>query len=111
LAETANSGWKAFWAAVTQFDAGKMSPVAGLRNGYRRSVAFGGGGCAGQPVVGALMSTGALNVAFSEARIRMGSVAGECWLSSVWRAGNLCGGGFGKQHGRGGDAYRGFGHL
>jgi len=59
--------WNAFWATVKQFEAGKMNPWMGFRNAIGVALPLVAGLAAGQPVAGALMSTGALNVCFSDA--------------------------------------------
>jgi uncharacterized membrane protein YccC len=64
---SAPSKWSVFWATVTQFEAAKMNPWLGLRNAIGVALPLAGGIVAGQPVAGALMSTGALNVCFSDA--------------------------------------------
>ena len=59
--------WNAFWATVKQFEAEKMNPWMGFRNALGVALPLAAGIAAGQPVAGALMSTGALNVCFSDA--------------------------------------------
>jgi uncharacterized membrane protein YccC len=59
--------WSAFWATVKQFEAEKMNPWMGFRNAIGVALPLAAGIAAGQPVAGALMSTGALNVCFSDA--------------------------------------------
>src|SRR5260370_8838742 len=63
----ASQKWSAFWATVEQFEAAKMNPWMGFRNAIGVALPLAAGIAAGQPVAGALMSTGALNVSFSDA--------------------------------------------
>src|SRR5260370_34601981 len=58
---------RAVWATVKQFEAGKMNPWLGFRNAIGVTLPLAAGVAAGQPIAGALMSTGALNVCFSDA--------------------------------------------
>jgi uncharacterized membrane protein YccC len=59
--------WNAFWATIKQFEAEKMNPWMGFRNAIGVALPLAAGVAVGQPVAGALMSTGALNVCFSDA--------------------------------------------
>jgi uncharacterized membrane protein YccC len=79
---SATSKWSAFWATVTQFDAAKMSPWLGFRNALGVALPLAAGVAAGQPVAGALMSTGALNVCFSDASDPYGQRARRMLASS-----------------------------
>lgn len=63
---TAPHPWSAFWATVKQMDMGKMSPSLALRNAIGVALPLAAGIALGQPIAGALMCTGALNVCFSD---------------------------------------------
>jgi uncharacterized membrane protein YccC len=71
---------------VKQFEAEKMNPWLGLRNAIGVTLPLAAGVAAGQPVAGALMSTGALNVCFSDASDPYGQRArrmlASCFLCS-----------------------------
>src|ERR1700694_2933163 len=56
----------AFWAALTQFDKNKMSVSLAVRNAIGVALPLAAGFAVGQPIAGALMCTGALNVSFSD---------------------------------------------
>jgi uncharacterized membrane protein YccC len=59
--------WSAFWASVKQFDAAKMNPWMAGRNALGVALPLTIGIVMGQPAAGAIVSTGALNVCFSDA--------------------------------------------
>jgi uncharacterized membrane protein YccC len=74
--------WGVFWSVVTNFDKGKMNAWMGLRNTIGVALPLAAGIAAGQPVAGALMSTGALNVSFSDSRDPYGQRARRMLASS-----------------------------
>ena len=78
--------WSTFWSTVKQFDAAKMNPWMGFRNAIGVALPLAAGIAIGQPIAGALMSTGALNVCFSDASDPYGTRArrmlASCLLSA-----------------------------
>jgi uncharacterized membrane protein YccC len=64
--ETKLSSWSAFWQSVTRFQAEKVQPGLGLRNALGIVIPLAVGAAVGHVSGGAVMTTGALNVAFSD---------------------------------------------
>lgn len=60
------SPWTAFWQSVARFQAEKVTPWVGLRNALGIALPLAVGAAAGAAPSGVVMSTGALNVAFSD---------------------------------------------
>jgi uncharacterized membrane protein YccC len=63
---TKPSSWATFWQSVTRFQAEKVQPWLGLRNALGIAIPLAVGVAAGSVSSGAVMTTGALNVAFSD---------------------------------------------
>jgi uncharacterized membrane protein YccC len=72
----------AFWAAVVQIEKHKMSLPMAVRNAIGVLIPLVAGAAVGQPVAGALMCTGALNVSFSDGNDPYGQRARRMLLSS-----------------------------
>lgn len=64
--EAKPSAWTAFWRTVVRFDALQLKPWVALRNALGVAIPLVIGQAAGHLVGGVLVSTGALNVAFSD---------------------------------------------
>ncbi len=60
------SQWVAFWQSVARFQADKVTPWLALRNALGIALPLAVGAAAGATSSGVVMSTGALNVAFSD---------------------------------------------
>jgi Predicted membrane protein len=60
------SPWTAFWQSVARFQAEKVTPWVGLRNALGIALPLAVGAADGAVPSGVVMSTGALNVAFSD---------------------------------------------
>ena len=60
------SPWVAFWQSVVRFQAEKISPWLALRNSLGIALPLAVGAAVGAVASGVVMSTGALNVAFSD---------------------------------------------
>jgi uncharacterized membrane protein YccC len=80
----------AFWAAVTQFDKSKMSVPLALRNAIGVALPLAAGVAVGQPIAGAVMCTGALNVSFSDGNDPYGQRARRMLMSSFLGAFAIC---------------------
>ncbi len=64
--ETHRNAWRQYWRNVLQFNKGRMDPWVALRNAIGVAIPLAFGVALGRPLVGLAVSTGALQVSYSD---------------------------------------------